>query len=237
MIVLSFDTSLAACSAAIVDVGERQHVLACAYCEPGKGHAEILLEMISGVMAEAKLGFGDIKCQVITLGPGSFTGVRVALSAARGFRIAHNIPICGVTTLQAISANIAQLTQPACRSSTAVIVDARRNEAYVQVFDADSNPLCDPTLLRVDQLDDWLTPWKAEPLNLIGTGVKLLTAGSRPLPDCWLAREEYSLPDAANFARLLKEVDMDDAPPEPLYLRKPDAKPQTIGQSHVANGK
>jgi len=233
MIVLAFDTSLAACSAAVVETGKNTTVLGASYSEPGTGHAEILLDMISAAMSAARTGFSDITQQTVTIGPGSFTGVRVALSAARGFRIAHNIPICGLTSLQAISANISKSSAPP--APVAVIIDARRQQAYGQVFDAALKPLCAPVLLGVDELGGWLEPWHDAPLTLMGTGARLLAANDRPLPQNWLRLDQHPFPDAAVFAQAFSHLQADKTPPDPLYLRQPDAKPQSIGPGSVDN--
>ncbi len=227
MITLSFDTSLAACSAAVVDSGTQPCVLASSYCEPGKGHAEILLGMIGDVMSEAGVGFGDIAQQVVTIGPGSFTGVRVALSAARGFRIAHDIPICGLSTMQAIAANKSKLDAKYRPRPVAIIIDARRNQAYGQVFDAALEPLCAPGVINVDDIEGWLEPWETGPLILMGSGASLAgtSAGER------LVMTEHASPVAACFAQIIKNLTPGETPPDPLYLRMPDAKPQVIGQA------
>ncbi len=227
MITLSFDTSLVACSAAVVDTGAQPCVLASSYCEPGKGHAEILLGMIGEVMSEANIGFENIEQQAVTIGPGSFTGVRVALSAARGFRIAHDIPICGLSTMQAIAANTSKLDAKYRPCPVAIIIDARRNQAYGQVFDAALEPLCAPSVIDVGDIEGWLEPWEAGPLILMGSGAGLAgaSAGDR------LAMTEHANPDAACCAQIIKNITPGETPPDQLYLRMPDAKPQVIGQA------
>jgi len=233
MITLSFDTSLSACSAAVVDTGANSRVLATAYCEPGKGHAEILLDMIAGVMSEADVGFKDIERQMVTIGPGSFTGVRVALSAARGFRLAHDIPICGLSTMQAIAANKSRLKAEYSRRPVAIIIDARRNQAYGQVFDTDLNALCAPSVIDVDDLEVWLEPWQTGPLILMGSGASLVRAMGDSMPENRMVTPEYASPDAACFAQVFENIAPGETPPDPLYLRMPDAKPQVIGQPAI----
>ncbi len=233
MIILSFDTSLAACSAAVIDAGVNACVLSSAYGEPGKGHAEILLDMISDVLAQAGVGFENIDKQIVTIGPGSFTGVRVALAAARGFRIAHGIPISGLSTMQAISANKSKLDDIHAPSGVAVIIDARRHQVYGQVFDTDLNPLCAPALIAVEDLETWMEPWQEIPLTLLGTGAFLIKAKGNARPQNWHPTSENALPDAACFGQAFCDFKPDQVPPDPLYLREPDAKPQIIGQIRV----
>ena len=230
MIVLSFDTSLAACSAAIVDVNAGVRVLGSARREPGKGHAEILLSMISDVMTTANVGFEDIDFQVVTVGPGSFTGVRVALSAARGFRIAHDLPIIGIPTTLAIAASVEPSDAWLKPAPTVVIIDARRQQAYTQIVDNTLKPLSDPALMDVDDLADWLEPWQERPLNIVGTGVDLLHSAGCRISKTWHLEPQNPFPEAARFAHFAAAYEVAERPPEPLYLRKPDAKPQIIGQ-------
>jgi len=229
MITLSFDTSLVACSAAVVDTDANSCVLAASYCEPGKGHAEILLGMIDEVMSEAGVGFKDIERQIVTIGPGSFTGVRVALAAARGFRLAHDIPICGLSTMQAVAANRSKLNAEYNSCPVAVIIDARRNQAYGQIFDVALEPLCAPAVIDVDGIEGWLEPWQTGPLILMGSGAGLAGANGRDR----LVMTEHTNPDAACFAQVFKNLAPAETPPDPLYLRMPDAKPQVIGQPIV----
>lgn len=230
MIVLSFDTSLAACSAAVVETGKAARVLSTSFCQPGRGHAEILLGLIGEVMSKAGVGFADIERQIVTIGPGSFTGVRVALSAARGFRLAHNIPICSLNTMQAISANISKIEASGPATASAVIIDARRHEVYGQVFDGDLKPLCTPALIKVDDLGDWLQPWQTVPLTLLGSGADLAAANGCTVPQNWVVIKDHDLPDARRFAMGFRNLTPDGTPPDPIYLRQPDAKPQIIGQ-------
>jgi len=231
--ILSFDTSLAACSAAVIDTGANARVLSAAYSEPGKGHAEILLDMISEVMSGAGVVFKDINRQIVTVGPGSFTGVRVALAAARGFRIAHNIPIASLSTMQAISANKSKLDDIHAPSAVAVIIDARRHQVYGQVFDTDLTPLCAPALIAVAELETWMAPWQETPLTLLGTGAHLVKTNDNTRFQNWHTTSENPLPVAASFGQVFSDLKPDQAPPDPLYLREPDAKPQIIGQARV----
>ena len=230
MIVLSLDTSLTACSAAVVEPGAEGRVISASYCEPGRGHAEILLDMIDGVMSDAGTDFEDIDRQIVTVGPGSFTGVRVGLSAARGFRIAHDIPICGLSTMQAIAANLSISKTFTAASPVAVIINARRRQAYGQVFDAALKPLCTPALIAVDELDSWTRPWRQMPVTLMGSGAQLIESNGNSLPENWDVTNRGMLPDAASFGHVFGHIDPDEVPPDPLYLRQPDAKPQIIGR-------
>src|SRR5487761_55535 len=103
MRVLAIDTALAACSAAVLDT-VLGGVIASESMPMVRGHAEALLPLIARVMARAELGFFDIDRVTVTTGPGSFTGLRVGISAARGIALAAEKPAVGVTTLLAYAA-------------------------------------------------------------------------------------------------------------------------------------
>src|ERR1700751_4592057 len=100
---LAIDTALAACSAAVLDTGNgglvaRESVLIV------RGHAEALMPLVAQVIKKSELAFADRERIVVTTGPGSFTGLRVGIAAARGLGVATNIPVVGVTTLSAYAA-------------------------------------------------------------------------------------------------------------------------------------
>ena len=103
MRILAIDTALDACSATVFDT-ELDVPLAIESHEIGRGHAEALLPIVERVMNTAAVGFDTIDRIAATVGPGSFTGLRVGLAAARGFALACNRPAVGITTLAALAA-------------------------------------------------------------------------------------------------------------------------------------
>ncbi|WP_374646606.1 tRNA (adenosine(37)-N6)-threonylcarbamoyltransferase complex dimerization subunit type 1 TsaB [Tabrizicola sp.] len=123
--ILAFDTSAAHCAAALLwQDGLILHDEAME-----KGQAERLLPMLEEVLAEAGLGWSDLKALAVGTGPGNFTGVRIAVAAARGLALGLGIPAVGVTRLEALAHG---LPRP-----LTVVEDARRGEVYVQRFDPD----------------------------------------------------------------------------------------------------
>src|SRR5438552_111182 len=102
MRLLAIDTALAACSAAVFDTDTG--VIAGESLPMARGHAEALIPMVARVMAAASIGFDAIDRFAVTVGPGSFTGLRVGVSAARGLALAARKPAVGVTTLTAYAA-------------------------------------------------------------------------------------------------------------------------------------
>src|SRR5215510_13856198 len=105
MRVLAIDTALHACSAAVLD-SDRQAIMASESLTMQRGHAEALMPLIARVMDSAAIEFKDLDRIAVTTGPGSFTGLRVGISAARGLALAAGKPAIGLTTLAAFAATI-----------------------------------------------------------------------------------------------------------------------------------
>jgi tRNA threonylcarbamoyladenosine biosynthesis protein TsaB len=204
MIVLGLDTCLAACSVAVVD-GDR--VLAHAQEIMARGHQERLAPMAERVMAEAGLSFPQLQRIGVTVGPGSFTGLRVGLAFAKGLAGALSIPAVGIGTLEALAALGEGLVFAA--------IDARRDQVYLQGFDA-GRPLTAPDALPVEAASARVAQLaQGRPLTLVGSGAALLgIAPARIVP--------AEGADARLVARLA--VARDPGPLAPLYLRQPDAR-------------
>jgi tRNA threonylcarbamoyl adenosine modification protein YeaZ len=120
--ILAFDTSAAHCAAALL-LGDRV-ILRDEAME--KGQAERLVPLLEEVLAEGGIRWRDLKALAVGTGPGNFTGVRIAVAAARGLALGLGIPAVGVTRLEALAHG---LPRP-----IVVIEDARRGQVYVQMF-------------------------------------------------------------------------------------------------------
>ena len=217
MNLLAFDTTLAGCSVAIRSGGR---LAARRFERIGRGHAEALLPMIEAARAEAGLDYRDFDALAVTLGPGTFTGVRVGLAAARALRLALDIPVVGLGTLHVLAGGGAAAAGAGRRIAAAV--DARRSEAYFQAFAPGLAPLGEPEILLLADIAGRL---RREPALVVGSGAPLLP----PLPGVRIA-EGNAAPDAAVLAALAEEFagsgDADDGPPRPIYVRAPDARPR-----------
>jgi tRNA threonylcarbamoyladenosine biosynthesis protein TsaB len=126
--ILAFDTSAAHCAAALL-FGDKVFLRNESM---EKGQAERLMPLLEEVLAEGGIGWGDLAAVCVGTGPGNFTGVRIAVAAARGLALGLKIPAIGVTRMEALAHG---LPRP-----ITVIEDARRGEVYVQGFDH-SGPL------------------------------------------------------------------------------------------------
>jgi tRNA threonylcarbamoyl adenosine modification protein YeaZ len=223
MTILAIDTSMAACSAAILPDGASA---AIQRFEPmTRGHAEALFPMVEAVMTEAGCGFDALSAIAVTIGPGSFTGVRAGLAAARGFALAAKVPMIGVSSLEVMALKaVRERSGAEAKGDFAIIHDARRDEAYVQFFDATAHPVSDPQVLPLARIASELP----DLINAAyGSGGALLAEHMSATGRAIQAALPDLLPDAATLAEIASNRKPSAQPPGPLYLRLPDAKPQT----------
>lgn len=206
MIVLELDTCLSSCSVAVFD-GER--VVASAREVMARGHQERLAPMAREVMAEAGLTFDRVARIAVTVGPGSFTGLRVGVAFAKGLALALDKPTVGIGTLEALAAEARGLVFPA--------IDARRGQLYLQAFE-DGKALMAPDALSIDIAAARVAELShGRVFTLVGSG------GSLVAPLAPAARFlDVEGADARHVARLA--AGRTPAPLKPLYLRAPDAK-------------
>jgi tRNA threonylcarbamoyladenosine biosynthesis protein TsaB len=210
MLILALDTALETCSAALVRDGR---VLAARREPMARGHQERLAPLVEALFVEAGavevgIAFAEIDRIGVTRGPGSFTGLRVGLAFAKGLGFALDRSVVGVGTLQALAAGEA--------GTVAALIDARRDQLYLQAF-RDGRPLTEPEALSLDDARARLAP--LAPVRLIGSGAPLL---AQAFPNAEV--EPRAGADPVGLARLVAEADPSDAAAEPLYLRAPDAR-------------
>lgn len=216
MLTLALDTAAEACAAAIHDSdGDR---IAGAVSETiGRGHAERLMAVIDAALAEAGVALSAIGRIAVTVGPGSFTGIRVGVSTARALALALGCDAAGISTLEAIGA----LAAIGNGSPVLAVIDARRGEVYAQLFDTSGEPASAPAALEPAAAAELAAKAQAA---LAGSGAEIVAAASSlSLPI--LTRE--SVVDIAAVARRAAKLSGPFERPSPLYLRGADAKPQT----------
>ena len=218
MNVLALDTATTACSAALMRGGA---VRARRHAAMTRGHAEALMPMIEDVMAEAGEAYANLDLIATTVGPGTFTGLRIGLAAARGLALAGGLPIIGVTTLEALAHGVdggLRAGRP-----VAAALDARRGEVYFQAFDGDLAPLGPPRAVAPDAV-----ALSGGPLIIAGDGAPLVMA-ARPGTRSDVIVEASLAPDAAVVAALaaarFDPAAPPPSPPSPLYLRSSGARP------------
>ncbi len=223
MRVLAIDTALEACSAAVLDTDAA--TIAAHESHPMvRGHAEALIPLIARVLARATLTFSEIDRIAVTTGPGSFTGLRVGIAAARGIALATGKPAVGLSTLAAFATPFiaADDTLPVVAA-----IDARHGHVYLQVFGPGGRTIVTPRLVPVAEA---LRAAASGAPRLVGTAANMLAgawpAGERP-PSLV---EQRQAPDIDWVARLGAAAVETGSPPKPLYLRAPDAQPQNAAQ-------
>lgn len=218
MRVLAIDTSLAACAAALFD-SELGEVIASESLAMHRGHAEALMPLIARVMDRGDTDFSSLDRIAVTVGPGSFTGLRVGIAAARGIALAASKVAVGVSTLAAYAAPCIAEDRA---DLTIVAIDARHEHVFMQVFGRGGATRVPP---RHASIADAVAAAEAG-AHIAGSAAHLLQA-HWPAERAQPARvRQAPAPDIGWVARLGVAADADLAPAKPLYLRAPDAKPQ-----------
>ncbi|MGE3529315.1 MAG: tRNA (adenosine(37)-N6)-threonylcarbamoyltransferase complex dimerization subunit type 1 TsaB [Methyloceanibacter sp.] len=223
MNILALDTSMGACSAALITRdGDARRVFARAEKMP-RGHAEALMPMIADIMGESGTAFAALDRIAAITGPGSFTGVRIAIAAARGLALVTGAKLYGndSLTVMARQAHDLGVTRGA---PFAVAVDARRGMLYLGLYDATARRRDGPLLVAPDDAANLLP---AGLLAIVGSGAALL-AGAASRRGLSVEPQLTDLePNAAALATLAEESGETVPALRPLYLRPPDARPQT----------
>jgi tRNA threonylcarbamoyladenosine biosynthesis protein TsaB len=195
------------------------------------GHAEALMPMVERVMRDAGVAFGDLDAIVVTEGPGSFTGVRTGIAAARGLALATGARTITVSSLWAIAGGVvAELGErPAEFDGVLVAVDARKGQLYVQAVDMQGSELTMPQLVCAEDVARLCVGGR---LIAAGNGASIVadavrTAGREIALHC--ARGDATLLHVPDIRTMLSAAGSRLAceRPMPLYLRPPDAKPQS----------
>lgn len=204
MRILVVDTALGLCSAAVI---ADDQVLAARSEAMLQGHQERLAPLVSEVVGAANVRFDAIERIGVVVGPGSFTGLRVGLSFAKGLGFALDVPVVGLDSLEAIAASAPR------EGAGLALIDARRGQAYVRRFDGDraTGPSEAVTLetLMAGPAPAWIA----------GPGVGLAA-------EIWPGAtiDDRAACDPVALARLTARAEPDSHPPVPVYLRAPDAK-------------
>lgn len=218
---LALDTTLGACSVALVEDGK---VVSKNKEVRTRGHVERLLSMVDESMKEAKLDMSSLSSIAVTVGPGTFAGVRIGLSAAKGMALALNIPLIPVTSLEALAYEYA-IENSNFSGHIAVAIDARRREIYFQVFDIVEQNIYPVTNEEAVPLDLISQKINDNIKIVIGSGAEIICA---ILSDWKIGfNKEYQNPTAemvAQLALIYKERESISDYVKPLYLRAPDAK-------------
>jgi tRNA threonylcarbamoyladenosine biosynthesis protein TsaB len=211
--ILALETSSSLCAVCVLDPTGGK-ILAEISNDIGRGHAERLMDDLAAVLSGAGISYPQLTSVACGVGPGSFTGIRIGVAAARGFGLALKVPVYGVTSLQAVAL---LGRESAAGKDILAILDAGRGEAYVQRFDPRARPAGPPQAMLLEALTSY---FGAGPFQAVGSGAHFLDGQAG-----WETSTKHSIATAAAVARAACDASMTVAP-KPLYLRAPDAKPQ-----------
>jgi len=217
MLILAIDTALDACAAAVLDT-DAAKIIAQESQAMKRGHAEALMPLIARVMKASGVAFAALDRIAVTTGPGSFTGLRVGLSAARGIALAAGKPVVGLTTLAAYAAPVV-----ADNGEHPIIsaIDARHDHVYFQAVSGDGSSLIRPLVAPIAEA---LAAAKFGAPHLVGNAASILAdrwPADAPPP---LRIDPQAAPDIGWVEWLGAAASPDMAPARPFYLRAPDAK-------------
>lgn len=213
MNLLAIDTAANLCAACVYDTAAGRE-LGRAVRDIGKGHAEVLMDVIGEAISKASLTFAGVGAIAVAVGPGSFTGIRVGVSVARGLALALKVPATGVTTLEALAF---EAREKFGGKTVLAAIDGGRDGIYAALYDGLGKIGYAPAVV------DFGTTMELAGNAAVVTG----SAASRIIGAAeLLLGSEAPTADIAIYAKLALAKGFAGEKPRPLYLRAPDAKPQ-----------
>jgi tRNA threonylcarbamoyl adenosine modification protein YeaZ len=215
MRILAIDTSLPAVSVCVFD-SVTQQALVRETAPMHKGHAEALMPMIERVMSRVSGGFASLGRVAVTVGPGSFTGIRIGVAAARGIALARGIEAVGVSTLAALAT---PLLFSDSEKIVAAVIDALHGNVYLSAYGSGGRILTSPRLISVLDACRLLG---AGQVVAIGSGADALRDAATKVGQDIAVIETEPWPDIVAVAKLGLVAEPQNAPARPLYLKAPD---------------
>lgn len=217
MKIIAIDTSTENCSVALLN---EDSITFKSEVAPQK-HAEIVLEMLDTILKESSISKDDLDGLVLGIGPGSFTGVRIAASTVQGLALGLNLKVAKITSLEALAI---EALSKASASYVVSSIDARMGEVYIAVYKVEGGALTllsEEKVLKPEDAVAHLKQFVGENKDVIsaGSGVELLKkAGMSDYPKhADFPQAQYLLNKGAELLSLGKAVDPEDA--LPLYVR------------------
>lgn len=212
--VLALDTCFASCSVAVATgVGTPQSRVTSRFEEMSKGQAERILPMVAETVGAAGIAPGQLGLIAVTVGPGSFTGTRIGIAAAKGLALACGIEAAGFTSLHVIARQVALVSSG--DDALCIAIDMGRRDVYAQAFEPGGvTPITDPTLVTVDMIEAFASSHDA---RLIGNGARFVSD-----PQDF---SSHFIPRAETLVALVTQCKRKYQAATPLYLRAPDATP------------
>lgn len=231
MIVLAFDSTAKVASVAVSD-GER--ILASYSIDNGLTQSELLLPMADDLLRSLKLSFDDVDIYACSVGPGSFTGVRIGVSLVKGLAFGKNKPCVAVSTLEGLAENLAPLD-----GVLVPLMDARRSQVYTAIFLSDGGTVtraCEDMAISISELAERLATYSEKKIYLSGDGYavaypKLIELGVKVdrTPEMLINENAASVARVA-YRKYLAGEYTTDTEISPTYLRLPQAERERLAR-------
>ncbi len=229
MKILAFDSTAKAASVAVC---EDERLLGLYSIDNGLTQSELLLPMAENLLESLKLSFSDIELLAASVGPGSFTGVRIGVSLVKGIAFGRSIPCVSVSTLEALAENISTL-----QGIIVPVMDARRGQLYTAIFSSDGKSaerVTEDCAISTAELAERLKEYDAEKIYLSGDGYEAsksaldgLGIKTENTPPLLITENAYSCARVAlrKYRRGEYTSDLEYAP---TYLRLPQAERERL---------
>ena len=216
--VLVIDTAMDGCGVAVFDPA--RDVLREAYSDEPQGQAQKIVPLVQDVVEQAGLSFDDIGSIVVCHGPGTFTGIRIGLSAAKALGLVVDVPVYGISSLQALAITASVQGE---KNEMQVIVETRRQDFYVQAFTCDAQAITESASVFAGDID-------IQGRVLVGNAI------DRFDPDEQYQRSDVRKINVAQVARSFTSGDnaffVSDV--FPIYLRAPDVSQPKVAPRILA---
>ena len=229
MIILGFDSTAKAASVAI---SKDERLLATYTIDNGLTQSELLLPMAENMLKSLKMTFSDISLLAVSVGPGSFTGVRIGTALVKGIAFGRNIPCVALSTLDGLCENLNGLS-----GIIVPCMDARRNQVYTATYlsnGENTQKLTEDRAIPIEELAEELKTYGDQPIYLVGDGYTstrnmLLELGVKTenTPELLLNENAYSLCKLAYRKYMAGEATTDTVI-TPTYLRMPQAERERL---------
>ncbi|MBE6635469.1 MAG: tRNA (adenosine(37)-N6)-threonylcarbamoyltransferase complex dimerization subunit type 1 TsaB [Ruminococcaceae bacterium] len=229
MITLAFDSTARAASVAVTD---SDRLLGLYNIDNGLTQSELLLPMAEDLLRSLKLSFSDVELLAASVGPGSFTGVRIGTALVKGIAFGKGIPCASVSTLRALAENLRGI-----EGIIVPVMDARRSQVYTAIFrykDGDLSRLTEDLAISIDELSRMLAEFSGWPVYLVGDGYRVAAAGiSKNGIDLRETPELLRCENAYSVARVAVQMHnegktVSDSEHLPTYLRVPQAERERL---------
>ncbi len=213
--ILSIETSTKSCSIAIHDQG---NLISSYQFHIDKSHSGLLPGIIDELLVNSDIGENELKAVAVSQGPGSYTGLRIGYSAAKGLCYGLNIPLIGIPTLDIMIAEVRHYTDN--KALLCAMLDARRMEVFAKILDANGELVLDTSPLIIEE--NTFKKFQEDELWLFGNGSSkcegVISHPNYKLIDTVFPNSVYM--GKLAFTKFIKEEFEDIAYAEPIYLKE-----------------